>query len=269
MLDAWVHLAQRITECGLPSDAPEVATFRRTGEAQVAVLGRLVVLARSSDANQEEQSLREQRENHALNQAERLKDMADQWLTFEQERREQVENTTTALADAPADLAQARRATLDGFAMAQHAAQVQFDKATEAGDLDAALAARHAVERIRQQNDRLWSHLDEDITLANREQTWRAQAKDPAIAEKLHLWDERRAAALKARQASEEAADAALAASQAAERAQLVSDRAQEHAEQLQAAAENHDLSDLSDALDEMVELRAGNAPVQPAQPAQ
>jgi len=260
LLDARVQLAQRITECDLPADAPEVATFRYAAEAQVTVLGRLVVLARSSDPNQDDHANREQREHHALNQTERLQTMADQWLSFEQERREQAETTASALADAPTELAQARRAALDGFVMTQRTAQVQFHRAVVAGDLDAALDAHQAVERIRQQTDRLWSHLDEEISIATREQAWRAHAKDPAIAEKLRRWDERRAAALKARQASEAAADAALAASQAAERAQLVSDRAQQHAEQLQAAEDLLDLSDLSEALDEMVELRTGNA---------
>lgn len=261
LLDARVHLAERIVECELPLDAPEVATFRRAGEAQITVLGRLVVLARSSDTDQDDQSLREQRENHVLSQTERLKDMAEQWLSFEQQRREQVENTTATLAEAPATLAQAHRAAFDGIATALRSAQQQFDQAVSASDLTAALAAHQAAQRIRQQSERLWLHLDEDLAIAEREQSWRAHSKDPAIAEKLRQWDERRAAALAARVAAEEAADAALTASQAAERAQLVSEQAQERAEQLQGIEEHHDLSELIDALDEMVDLRAGTVP--------
>lgn len=261
LLDLRVRLLRRIAESGLPLEAPEVTAFRQAGEAQLAVLGRLVGLARGAPSDEEESWQREEREHRLLARAERLGELADQWLSFEQERREAVANITEQLSDAPAELVAPTRAALEASALAHQTTQVAFAQAIAAADLSAALAAKHALERARQQADRHLLRLDEDIAILEREKTWRAHAKDPAIAEKLRAWDERRTVALNARQIAEAAADAALVASQAAERAQLVSDEAQETAETLQNAADMHDLSELSEALDEMIELRAGTIP--------
>lgn len=263
LLDQRVHLLQRISDCGLPADAPEVVTFRRTGDAQVVVLGRLVGLARGTPGEEEEQWQRDEREHRHLARVERFGDLADQWLSFEQERREAAASITEQLAEAPAELAASSRAALEASAVAHQTAQKAFAQAVEADDLMAALAAKHALERARQQTDRRLMRLEEDIAIVEREKAWRVHAKDPAIAEKLREWDSSRAAAQAARQAAEVAVDAALAASQAAERAQLVSDEAEEHAARLQSAADQHDLLDLLNALDEMVELRAGAVPAQ------
>lgn len=263
LLDLRVHLLRRVSDCGLPADAPEVVTFLRTGEAQVVILGRLVGLARGMPAEGEEQWQREEREQRQLARAERFGDFADQWLSFEQERRESVASITDQLADAPAEVVASTRAEMDASAAAHRTAHLAFAQAVDQGDLTAALAAKHLLERTRHHADRRLMRLQEDIAIAEREQAWRVHAKDPAIAEKLREWDERRAAAAAARQAADAATDAALAANQAAERAQLVSEEAEEHAAKLQNTADQHDLSELMDALEEMVELRAGAVPAQ------
>ncbi len=261
LLDLRVRLLRLIADSGLPLDAPEVATFRQTGEVQVTILGRLVGVARGAPSEDEESRQRDEREYRLLARAERLGELADQWLSFEQERREAAVNITEQLSDAPAELVAPTRAALAASALAHQTAQVAFAKAIDAGDLSAALTAKHALERARQQADRHLLRLDEDIAILEREKAWRAHITDPAIAEKLRAWDERRTLAVNARHAAEAAADAALVASQAAERAQLVSDEAEEAAETLKSAADRHDLSELSEALDEMVELRAGAIP--------
>jgi len=261
LLDLRVHLLQRINDCSLPADAPEVLTFRRTGDVQVAALGRLVGLARGTPGEGEEHWQLEAREHRQQARAERFGDLADQWLAFEQERREAVANIGEQLAEAPAELIAPTRAALDASAVAHQTAQAAFARAVDADDLMAALAAKHAVERTRHQADRRLMRLEEDIAIVEREKAWRVHAKDPVIAEKLREWDERRAAALAASEAAEVAADAALTASQSAERAQLLSEEAEEHAATVQNAADQHDLSELMDALDEMVELRAGAVP--------
>ena len=259
LLDLRVQVLRRITDSGLPMEAPEITTFRQAGEAQLAVLGRLVGLARGVSGDEDEESWqREEREQRQLARAQRLGELADQWLSFEQERREAAASITEQISEAPAELVAPTRAALDALALAHQTTQVAFAQAIAAADLSAALTAKHAVERARQQADRTLLRLDEDITILEREKAWRAHITDPAIAEKLRAWDERRTLAVNARQAAEAAADAALIASQAAERAQLVSDEAQEAAETLQNAAEMHDLSEMFEALDEMVELRAG-----------
>lgn len=263
LLDLRVQLLRRISESGLPADAPEVLVFRRVGEEQVAVLGRLVGLARGTPGEGEEQWQHEEREHRLLARAERFGELADQWLSFEQERREAMANITEQLAEAPAELAAATRATLEASAAAHRTAQAAFAQAVDGSNLAAALAAKHAVERARHHADRRLMRLDEDIVIAEREMAWRVHAKDPVVAEKLREWDEQRGAAHTARQAADVAADAALAASQAAECAQLVSDEAEEHAARLQNSADQHDLLDLMQALDEMVELRAGAVPAQ------
>ncbi|MBA3698666.1 MAG: hypothetical protein H0W78_07420 [Planctomycetes bacterium] len=263
LLDLRVHLLRRIAECGLPPEAPEVVTYRRIGEQQVAVMSRLIGVVRGIPGDDDEQWQREEREHRLLARAERFGDQADQWLSFEEERRATLANITEQLVDAPAELLTATRAALDAATQAHQTAQTAFAAAAEAGDLTAALAAKHLVERARHQTDRQLMRLDEDISLVERELAWRQHAKDPAVAEKLREWEKRRGEALAARRTAEEAADAALAASQAAERAQLASEMAEEHAAALQDAADQHDLVDLMEALDEMVDLRAGTVPAQ------
>jgi len=261
LLDLRARLVRRTSECGLPADAPEVVTFLRAGDAQVVILGRLVGLARGTPGEGEEQWQREEGEQRQLARAERFCDLADQWLSFEQERREAVTSIIEQLAEAPAELIAPTRAALDASVIAHQTAHRDFAQAVEAGDLMAALAAKHGLERVRSHADRRLMRLEEDLAMVEREKTWRVHAKDPAIAEKLREWEECRAAAHAARQAAEGAADAALAANQATERAQLLSEQAEEHAATLQNTADQHDLLELMQALDEMVELRAGAVP--------
>lgn len=263
LLDRRVQVLRRIAECGLPPDAPEVVTYRRIGDQQVAAMSRLIGLVRGTPGDDDEHWRREEREHRLLARAERFGDLADQWLSFEEERRATLTSTTELLVDAPAELVTATRAALDAAAKTHQTAQTAFAAAAEADDLTAALAAKHHVERARHQTDRQLMRLDEDISLVEREQAWRQHAKDPAVAEKLRAWDKRRSEALAARRTAEEAADAALAASQAAERAQLASEMAEEHAATLQEVADEHDLIDLMEELDEMVDLRAGAVPAQ------
>lgn len=263
LLDARVEQAERIASSGLEAEAPEIAAFRRAGEDEIKVLDRQLALARSSGTDQDERGQLEARASRDFQHAERLKAMAEEWLSFESERREQAMGYAEVLDQAPAELAKAKHAAIDALAEAQRQAQGAFSKALETEDVEAAMRAQHAVERVRQQRDRLWLHLEEDLTISERETVWRAHAKDPAMVERLRQWDERRAAVLAARHAAEEAADAALAAQQASQRADLVAEQAQERADALEMATENKefDLTDLQQALDEMVDLRAGDAP--------
>jgi hypothetical protein len=263
LLDRRVQVLQRIAECELPADAPEVVTYRRASDAQIAALGRLVGLAQGKPSEDEEHYRREEREHRQLARAEQLGEFAEQWLTFARENQATVTSVNELLAEAPAELALTARTTRAAFTHTQQNAQLAFARAVEAGDLSAALVAKQAMEHVSQQANRQLPSLEEDLAIAERETAWRKHAKDPAIAEKLREWDQRRALALAARRAAEDAADAALAASHAAERAQLLSDEAQDHAATLQDAADLQDLSELMEALDEMVELRAGAAPQQ------
>jgi hypothetical protein len=200
---------------------------------------------------------------HKLSAIERLKDMADQWLSHEVERRSQVESFQETFTDVEATLVAPFRKELESLDMAERSAQAAFSTAVTAGDFDAALTAHHTAEQVRQRRDRRSYTLLDDVAIAQQEQAWRAHAKDPVIAEKLRQWDERRAAVLTARRAADEASATALLARQAAERADLLANRAQEHASQLDEAANAEDLSDLIDALNDMVELRAGALPAQ------
>lgn len=263
LLDLRVQQLQRVASCGLPDTAPEVMTYRRAGDLRVAVLVRLIGLARGNPGDDDEQWRREAQEHRLLMRTVRFTELADEWLSFESERRELAADFTGQLADGPVELAGLTRAVIDDGARAHQSAQTAFAQAVDAGDVVAALAAKHAVDRARQQSDRRLMYLEEDFALGERERAWRAHAKDPAIAEKLREWEMRRAGALSARRAADEAADAALVASQAAERAQLASEAAEEHAATVQDEAEQHDLSELIEALEEMVDLRAGNAPEQ------
>lgn len=263
LLDLRVEQLQRVASCGLPDTAPEVVTYRRAGDLRVAVLVRLIGLARGAPGEDDEHWRREEQEHRLLMRTVRFTELADQWLSFESERRALAAAYTGQLADGPAELAVLIRGVLDDNARAHQSAQTAFAQAVDAGDVGAALAAKHAVERARQQADRRLMYPEEDFALAEREKAWRVHAKDPAIAEKLREWEMRRAAALSARRAADEAADAALVASQAAERAQLASETAEEHAATVQDQAEQHDLLELIETLEEMVALRAGNAPEQ------
>ncbi len=262
LLDARVQNAERIADCGLEGEVPEVMTFRRACELQIGVLARQLGLARSVNDDSAERSRMDAREHLALLHAERLKTMAGQWLSFESERREQAQDFAEVLDEAPAAVAAQKRALLDGFAVAQRSAQVAFHQALVAADLAAALTAQQAVEQVRHQREWQWAYFEEDLAIAEREKIWRAHAKDPAVAERLRHWDLRRAAVLVARRAAADAADAALTAVQASQRAELVAEEAQAKADALGLATETgeSDLSDLEQALDEMVDLRAGDA---------
>ncbi len=261
LLDRRVQVLQRIAECELSADAPEVVTYRRASDTHIAALGRLVGLAQGKAGDDDEHYLREEREHRQLVRAEQMGEFADQWLTFARQSQDTVTSVNDLLGEAPAELALAARAAREAFSQAQHNAQLAFARAVEADDLSAALAAKQVMEHVCQQANRQLPCLEEDLAIAERDKAWRVHAKDPAIAEKLREWDQRRALALAARRAAEDAADAALAASHTAERAQLLSDQAQDHAATLQNAADQHDLLELMEALDEMVELRAGAAP--------
>lgn len=261
LLDARVQNELRISECGLEATSPEVVVFRQAATAHTEGLGRLVVLARSDAGDEERASQQRDHEQRKLSALERLKDMADQWLSFEVERRAQAESFNESFTDIDAALAEPFRKELAALDTAERAAQTAFATAVTAGDLDAALTAQHAAEQARQRRDRRANTLSEDLVIAQQEHTWRAHAKDPAIAEKLRQWDERRTAVLAARRAADEASTTALLARQAAERADLLANRAEEHASELDEAAGQTDLSDLINALNEMVELRAGAQP--------
>lgn len=263
LLDLRVQQLQRVASCGLPDTAAEVVTYRRAGDLRVAVLVRLIGLARGTPGDDEERWRREEQEHRLLMRTTRFTDLADQWLSFESERRDLAAELIRQQADAAAGLADLIRGVIDDGAHAHRSAQTAFAKAIDSDDVVAAVAAKHAVERARQQTDRRLLYLEEDFALGEREKAWRAHATDPVIAEKLREWETRRAAALRARRVADEAADAALLASQAAERAQLSSEVADEHAAIVQDEADQHDLSELIETLEEMVDLRAGNAPEQ------
>lgn len=263
LLDARVQNESRITESGLEATAPEVTTFRLAAQAHTDGLGRLVVLIRSEDADEERSWQQRERELRKLSAIERLKDMADQWISHEVARRSQVESFQETFTDVDATLAAPFRKELEALDTAERAAQSAFATAVAAGDLDAAMTAHHTAEQVRQRRERRSYTLFDDVSIAQQEQGWRAHAKDPVIAEKLRQWDERRAAALTARRTADEASATALLARQAAERADLLANRAEEHASQLDEAANAEDLSELIDALNDMVELRAGAQPAQ------
>ena len=264
LLDLRVELLHRIGEIsdsGLPPDASVVQTYRKAGEAQIAILGRLVGLARETSDDSDHHSQREEDEHRHLARAERLFEMADSWLLFAQQHQE-AEALITEQASAVADeLSAPVRAALATSTAAQRTAQAAFAAAVATGDVSAALTATQAGECDRLCLDQRLSHLDLDLAIAEREKLWRVHAQDPAIAEQLRIWDARRAAALTVRQAADEATAAALRARHTAERAELASEEAEARAALAQEAAEAHDLSELIEALDEMVELRAGTAP--------
>jgi hypothetical protein len=259
VLDLRVELAQRIADCGLPAEAPEVQMFRQIGDQRVASLTRQVALARVRDAEDDDEHQRRiEQEHRVLARAERFGDFADQWLGLARERQQGDEYVTELLEDAPAELAARTRALLDETRQACHDARMAFVKAVTADDLAAALAAKQAAERANQLTDRRLRELDFDIDIANREQAWRTHAKDPAIAEKMREWDTRRGELLARRKQADEAFVAAMTAIHAEERAALMSEEASERSRSADEALDLHDLQDLFDALEEMVDLRAG-----------
>ena len=261
LLDARVQNELRISECGLETTAPEVVVFRQAAQAHAEGLGRLVVLARSVVADEEQEARQREQQQRTLSTLERLQDMADTWLSAEAARRSQQESFNEIFVEVDAALAEPFRKELEALDVAERTAQAAFARAVTAGDLEAALTAQHTAERARQRRERRSYTVSDDLEIAGREKLWRAHAKDPVIAEKLRQWDERRATYLATLHAADEANATALLARQAAERAELIANRAEEHASELDQAAAYDDLSELIDALNDMVELRAGAQP--------
>jgi hypothetical protein len=263
LLDLRVEVLNRIAGCGLPAEAPEVQVFRQIAEQRIAALGRHVALAHADNPENDEQWRQVAQEDRQLSRAERFTGYAERWFDLATQMMESTRHLTDSAAEAPAEQAAELRKQLDATTTAYREAQAAFTAAVTAGDLAASLAATQAGDRVQHDLDRRLMYLDDDLSLATREQAWRKHANDPVIAEKLHEWDLRRAALLATRRAADEASAAALAANQAAERAELASSEADERAAQADEAVDRSDLSDLSDALDEMVELRAGAVPAQ------
>lgn len=264
LLDLRVQLLRRISDLsdsGVPADAAPVQTYRHAGEAQVTILARLVGLARGVSEDGDRHWRQEEREHRELTRGGRLLELADRWLSFALEHRETEALVNEQVEAVAEDLAAPIRAAMAAATVAQRTAQAAFAAAVAARDPSAALLATQAAERYRLGLDQRLSRLDEDLAIAEREKRWRVHAQDPAIAEHLHTWDARRAAAATARQAADDAATAALLARHAAERAGWDSEEAEARAALAQEAAEEHDLSEMIEALDEMVELRAGTIP--------
>ena len=260
LLDRRVDLQRSIADSGLPKDAPEIGVLTRVVAREIAVLERQVTLARTRSGDDEDTEYWQQREalERQQSRCERLSGLAEDWLSAAELRTQQEQEIVEYEPDADSLVVRALRAALATATTEQRAALDAFAKAIESDDPFAALAARHALQRAEQLDQRRRAHLEEEAIIPERERAWQAQAGDPAIAEKLREWHARRATVLAARRAADEAAAAALAAEQAAEAAQWVSEEARQRAQVAESAAETHDLFELGDALDEMVELRAG-----------
>lgn len=258
LLGRRVSLLERAQRCGLPAEHPALVGFRRAGEVEVAVLGRLVEVARQGGHDDEVHFQREERLHRELASAQRFSGLAYEWLDLEESWHEVTSGVEEQVMDAPVELTKEVRATVSSTTARIRDAHATFATAVETKDLLAAITAKHAGERVRQQADHRLGTLDEDIAIATREQQWRVHAKDPAVAEKLREWDQRRAVVLAARRLAEHADEAALAAAQDVERAELVRDQTEDKAIDLREAAERDDLWELINTLDEMAELRAG-----------
>lgn len=270
VFDARMKAINEVTESGIEAGAPEVVTYHRASDALIHIFNQRLVTAHSDNgelptSGDLEESMKSRKqaflEQRALVKAERLTSMAGQWLSLAKEERGQMKNYVEQIAEAPAAIAQALRATMTAHTQKQNAAQSAFDQAIKAADESAALTAQQSLELIRQQLDHQMEHLSEEVTIAEREKTWRAQAKDPAMAERLREWDKRRAAQLVVRRSVAEADEKALSAKHASERAQGIAEQAQEQAEEAKESMELQDqsLEELMNALDQIVEPNEEN----------
>jgi hypothetical protein len=260
LLDARVDAIERLAECALPEDAPSVSAYRRALAGQVAMLGDLIDLARSEPA-EDEQAPRRQRVQESRQMAsERLLEVADTWLSFDLERREQRTQLAEALAEGSAEIAAPLRAEGEAIERDYAAAGSALQAAITAGDVRAAVMAEQMGERLCRRGRRLVQRVPSDLDLAMRESEWRVHRADPAIAERLRAWDEQRSAALAARQAADAADAAALTAEQQLRLAEMDFEQAYQRAGDLEDASLEHEhrLQDLMNALDKMVELRQG-----------
>ena len=272
VLDARMNAINEVVESGFEAGAPEVVTYHRASDVLIHLLNQRLASAHSDNqpmqtAYDTEESMKSRKqaflEQRALAKAERLTSMAGQWLSLAKEERGQMKNYVEQIAEAPAAIAQALRATMTAYTQKQHAAQSAFDQAIKAADESAALTAHQALELIRQQLDHQMEYLSEEVTIAEREKTWRAQAKDPAMAERLREWDKRRAAQLAVRRSVAEADEKALSAKHASERAQGIAEQAQEQAEEAKESMELQDqsLEELMNSLDETAEQSENSPP--------
>ena len=268
VLDARVQMIREIaesTESGLEANAPAVMTLRRATEVLVQLGDRRLALIRgehakpsvasSSEDQDDQQALQELEQERALERAQRLISMASQWLSWESTGREQAKGYAEQITSAPPAFIETERTAMNAFTEQQRAAQVEFDQAITAADVSAALTAQQAFERIRQQRDRREQNLGQEMQIAEHESLWRAQAKDPAMAERLQEWDKHRAAMLAAQHTIAEVEDAALAAKHAVERAEWIASQAEERVQEVRQNSEKKlDLSDFMQSLDELIE---------------
>ena len=272
VLDARMRMNNEVAASGLEAGAPEVLTYHRASDVLIQILNGRLASAQSNKADlppsddfEERKKIRKQDfiEQRTFAKAERLVSMAGQWLSSESAYRTQMKEYAEQIAEAPEAFAQAFRATMMDYAQKQKAAQSAFDQAIQGADENAALMAQQALERICQQRDQQEEYLSEEVTIAEREKTWRAHAKDPMMAERLREWDKRRAAILAARRSIAEAADRALSAKHANERAQWIAQQAQEQAEEVKETVEAQDegLEEFMNTLDEIVEQSDNNSP--------
>ena len=265
MLDARAQMIDEIAksaESGVEADAPAVMTFRRATEAFVQLNNRRLALihgeqAKSPEASSstDQEDRQELEQERMLTRAQRLVTMASQWLSFDSECRKQVKRCAEEITSAPPAFVKAERLVMNAFSEQQRAAQNEFDRAITAADVGAALTAQQAFERLRQPRDRREQNLSQEMWIAERESLWRAQTKNPALAERLPEWDKQRTAMLAALHAIAQAEDAALAATHAKERAEWVASQAEERAQEVRQSSEkNLDLSEFMQSLDELIE---------------
>lgn len=272
VLDARMNAINEVVESGFEAGAPEVVTYHRASDALIHLLNQRLASAHSDNqpmqtAYDPEESMKSRKqaflEQRALVKAERLTTMAGQWLSLAKAERRQMKNYVEQIAEAPAAIAQALRATMTAYTQKQNAAQSAFDQAIKAADESAALTAQQSLEFIRQQLDHQMEYLSEEVTIAEREKTWRAQVKDPAMAERLREWDKRRAAQLAVRRSVAEEDEKALSAKHASERAQGIAEQAQEQVEEAKESMELQDqsLEELMNSLDEMAQQSENSPP--------
>lgn len=263
LLDLRCNAIRRISDSGLPGDAPEVQVYQQTIDRWVAVLGRQVALARAGRTDDDDYWRTVAEAERQAEHTARFSGYAERWLDLAVRLRDDLEYLVDQIDDASTALAADLRTLHEATNTAYRQARTAFATACTAGEMMAALTATQAVDHVLHRLSRRITYLDDDVAIARREETWRQHANDPAIAEKLRAWDMRRGEHLMQRRSADEAADAALEAQQASERADLVSTLAGEKSARAEEVIEHGELFDLADALDEMVDLRVGMPPIQ------